>query len=270
MSQSLEHKVVLITGASSGIGADAARLFARQDCRVILSARRVDRLQALAAEIDGSGGQAMVVPMDVTKRSQIEAAILKVMQVYGRIDILFNNAGLGRLDWLENLNPEEDIDSQIDINLRGLIQVTRTVLPHMLAQRSGCIINMSSMAGLIAAPLYTLYAATKFGVRGFTDALRREVSPLGIRVCVLYPGPVISEFGRRSSQSVAKRRIRTPRIFNMSSEYVARRVVGLARHPRRVLIIPWWFRPIAWLSFHFPGLIDWLVKIVLVQRSHVV
>ena len=106
-----------------------------------------------------------------------------MLDKFGRIDILFNNAGFGRLDWLERLDPAVDIDSQLDVNLRGLIQVTRVVLPSMLERGSGTIINMSSVSGLIAAPMYSIYAATKYGVRGFTDALRREVAPLAVHVC---------------------------------------------------------------------------------------
>ncbi len=138
-----------------------------------------------------------------------------------------------------------DIDSQIDVNLRGLIQVTRAVLPSMLARRSGTIINMSSVAGLIAAPMYSIYAATKYGVRGFTDALRREVVSFGMHVCGIYPGPAVTEFSQHTgSDSAIKKNLKTPGWIYMTSAYVARRTVGLAKHPRRTLIIPWWFRPI--------------------------
>ncbi|RME89645.1 MAG: SDR family NAD(P)-dependent oxidoreductase, partial [Anaerolineae bacterium] len=132
--RTLENKVVLITGASSGFGADAARLFAREGCKVALAARRVGRLQALAEEIRSQGGEALVVPLDVTEQAQIEDAVHTVLETYGRIDILYNNAGFGRLDWLENLAPERDIAAQVAVNLTGLIQVTRAVLPHMLAR----------------------------------------------------------------------------------------------------------------------------------------
>ena len=119
------------------------------------------------------------------------------LDLYGQIDILFNNAGFGSVDWFEKFDPERDIETLIHVNLIGSMLVTRAVLPHMLKRGEGHIINMVSVAGLIAAPLITSYAASKFGVRAFTDALRREVSPFGIKVSGIYPGP-----RRRSSVSI--------------------------------------------------------------------
>jgi short-subunit dehydrogenase len=265
----LAGKVVLITGASSGFGADAARLFAREGCIVVLAARRLDRLTALAEQIRSEAGQAFAIGLDVCEQSQIDEAILTVLDNFGRIDILFNNAGFGRLDWLETLEPSRDIDSQIDVNLRGLIQVTRAVLPSMLARRSGTIINMSSVAGLISAPMYSIYAATKYGIRGFTDALRREVISFGIDVAGIYPGPAVTEFSQHTgSDSAIKKNLKTPGWIYMTSAYVARRAVGLAKHPRRTLILPWWFRPIIAFDTLFPGLVDWFLQVTLVKRFH--
>jgi short-subunit dehydrogenase len=269
MPENLANKVVLITGASSGFGADAARLFAREGCIVILAARRLDRLTTLVEQIHAEGGQAFAYSLDVTEQSQIDDTVQAVLDNFGRIDILFNNAGFGRLDWLETLEPAVDIDIQIDVNLRGLIQVTRAVLPSMLAHRAGTIINMSSVAGLIAAPMYSIYAATKYGIRGFTDALRREVAPFGIHVCGIYPGPAVTEFGQHSgSDSAIKRHLKTPGWIYMTSAYVARRTVSLAKHPRRTLILPWWFRPVIGFDTLFPGLVDWFLHVVLVKRFH--
>ena len=268
MPRPLQDKVVLITGASSGFGADAARLFAKEGCIVILAARRMDRLAKSAEEICAAGGRAYAIGLDVTEQSQIDENILTILDTFGRIDILFNNAGFGRLQWLESLDPVVDIDTQIDVNLRGLIQVTRAVLPSMLARRSGTIINNSSVAGLIAPPLYSIYAATKYGVRGFTDGLRREVAPYGIRVCGLYPGPAATEFGRHSGSSTVKTSLKLPGWLSMTSEYVARRTVGLAKHPRRTLILPWYYRPIIGIDTLFPGVVDWFLKAAFVKRFH--
>ena len=269
MPNKLTNQVILITGASSGFGADAARLFAKAGCTVVLAARRMERLTALAGEIRASGGEALAVPLDVTEQSQIDDAIQTVLDAFGRIDVLVNNAGVGRLDWLETLDPQRDIDPQIDVNLRGAIQVARAVLPAMLAQRSGVIINVSSVAGLIAAPMYSIYAATKYGLRGFNDALRREVAPFGIRVCGLYPGPAVTEFSQHSRADKAVReKVKVPGKMYMTSEYVARRTVGLARHPRRTLVIPWYYRPVIALDTLLPGLVDWLLKVFFVKRLH--
>jgi len=268
MTQSLQDKVVFITGASSGIGAEAARIFAREGCIVALAARRMDRLTALAEEIRHAGGQALAVPLDVTEQSQIDEAVQSVLDTFGRIDILLNNAGVGSLNWLEMLDPAADIDMQIDVNLRGVLQVTRAVLPSMLVRRAGHIINMSSVAGLIAAPMYSIYAATKYGMLGFTDALRREVAPLGIQVSGIYPGPATTEFGQHSGDNPLKQNIKVPGWIYMTSEYVGRRTVGLARHPRRRLVIPWWFGPVICFDMLFPGLVDWMLKVAFVKRLH--
>jgi NADP-dependent 3-hydroxy acid dehydrogenase YdfG len=269
LQKTLKDKIVLITGASSGFGADAAEEFARQGCTVVLAARRMDRLTALAEQIRSHGGQAFAVSLDVSEQSQIDDAIQTVLDHFGHIDILFSNAGTGRLNWLETLDPVVDIDLQLDVNLRGLIQVTRAVLPSMLRRRSGTIINMSSVAGLIAAPMYSIYAATKYGVRGFNDALRREVAPLGVHVCGIYPGPAVTEFSQHTgNDNVIKKNIKAPGWIYMTSEYVARRTVDLAKHPRRSLILPWWFRPILAFDMLFPGLVDWFLKVTVVKRLH--
>lgn len=264
----LKGKVVLITGASSGFGEDAARLFAAEGCKVVLAARRVERLQALAEKIQSEGGEALVVPVDVADRQEVEVMVQSALDVYGQIDILFNNAGFGRLDWFENLSPERDIEKQVQVNLLGVMQTTRAVLPHMLARRQGHIINMSSVAGLIAAPLYTVYAATKYGVRAFTDALRREVSPFGISVSGIYPGPARTEFGLHTGSNHIKRNLNRLASFSLSSEAVARSVVNLAKHPRRSLIIPWWYRLIIGFDTLFPAAVDGILKYAFVRRFH--
>ena len=268
MPSKLTDQVVLITGASSGFGANAARLFALEGCKVVLAARRVDRLHALADEIHSAGGHALVAPVDVSKRAEVEVMVKTVLDVYGRIDILFNNAGFGRLDWLEKLDPDRDIETQIDVNLLGLILVTRAVLPHMLKNRSGHIIHMSSVAGYIAAPLYTVYAATKYGVRAFTDALRREVAPFGVRVSGIYPGPAETEFSMHSGNSNVKKKLKTPPALRMSSAAVAYRTVRLAKHPRRAVVMPWYYRIAFFLDAVAPGLVDWFLKATFVRRYH--
>jgi len=267
MPGSLQGKVVFITGASSGFGANAARLFAKEGCRVVLSARRMDRLQAVAEEIIKDGGDASVIQLDVAEYDQIEGVVQTIIDNYGRIDILFNNAGFGRLDWLENLESERDINTQIAVNLTGLIQVTRVVLPYMIRQGSGHIINMSSVAGWIAPPIYSIYAATKFGVRAFTEALRREVRHLGIQVSGIYPGAATTEFGQHTGMSSMKSSLKVPKWINMTSEYVARKVIAIARRPRPTVIIPWWMVPVIFLTRLFPRITEG-VLVQLAKRTH--
>lgn len=253
------HPVILITGASSGIGEATAREFAAQGFRVILSARRLDRLETLATEIIAAGGVALPVATDQAELSQIDHLIQTSLAELGQIDVLFNNAGFGRLNWLENLDPLEDIEGQIRVNLLGVLQTTRAVLPHMIAQRRGHIINMASMSGFVGMPTYSIYSASKFALRGFTEALRREVGVFGIHVCGIYPGGVETEFSRHLGYK-RKTGLTTPRRFRLSPEQVARVVVGVVRRPRRTVIIPAPMRLVAWFNFVFPGVVDWLVE----------
>jgi len=267
MADPLSGKVILITGASSGFGEDAARLFAKEGCRVVLAARRLERLQALAEEIQRSGGEAVAIPVDVNESAEIQIMVQTALDLYGKIDILFNNAGFGAMDWFENLSPQRHIETLIRVNLTGTMLVTYAVLPGMLARRSGHIINMASVAGLIASPLITTYSASKYGVRAFTDALRREVSPFGVKVSGIYPGPATTEFGSHLSKQRTREKIKSTIDLHMTSEYVARRVVDVARHPRRSLVIPWWFRVITTFDTLFPMAVDWILYLF-AKRNH--
>lgn len=264
----LKDKVVLITGASSGFGEDAARLFAREGCKVVLAARRLDRLQALAAEIQNAGGEALAVPVDLNVSAEIKVMVQTALDLYGQIDILFNNAGYGSVDWFEKLDPERSIETIIKVNLIGTMLVTREVLPHMLKRRKGHIINMVSVAGLISAPLITTYSAGKYGVRAFTDALRREVRPFGIRVSGIYPGPAVTEFGRNLKRTKSRETIKRLPYPHLTSAYVAQRVVDVAKRPRRTLVIPWWFRVITTFDTLFPVVVDWILYLFSRRNHH--
>lgn len=252
----LKGKVVLITGASSGFGAAAARLFAQEGCKVILAARRIERLEEVAQEIRSHAGDALPLAVDVTQPAQIDSMVKAGVEQYGQIDILFNNAGFGRLDWFEVLDPVKDIQGQIAVDLLGVIWTARAVLPQMYKQGTGHIINMSSLAGWAAPPLYTVYSAAKFGVRGFTEALRREAAPFGIRVSAIYPGGAETEFQKHAGQNKAKQRFKTPRWLSLSAEDVARAVVLVAKRPRRSLVLPWMMMFSILINSHFSGLSD--------------
>jgi NADP-dependent 3-hydroxy acid dehydrogenase YdfG len=252
----LRDQVVLITGASSGFGAAAAKLFAQEGCKVVLAARRLERLEEMVSEIRATGGDALSVAVDVTQHSQIEAMVKAALDRYGRIDILFNNAGFGRLDWCEALDPIKDIQGQITVDLLGVIWTARAVLPHMYKQGSGHIINMSSVAGWAAPPLYSVYSAAKFGVRGFTEALRREASPFGVKVSAIYPGGAATEFQKHVGQNKAKQRFKTPDWLTLTAEDIARAVVHVAKRPRRSLTLPWMMGFSIFLNSHFVGLSD--------------
>ncbi len=248
-------KVVIVTGASSGIGEATAREFAKEGAKVVLAARRVDKLQTLADEINKMGTEAFVVQADLSKLEDIQKLVAETLAKFNRIDVLVNNAGFGRLDWLENLDPVKDIQAQIDVNVMGVIQTTRQVLPVMMKQRSGSIINMCSMAGLVATPTYTIYAASKHAVHGFSEALRREVKPWGIDVSLVYPGGVVTEF---ASHAGIKRKTKatTPKFMLLTAEQVAQAVVKLVRKPKRMWIIPWLWSVSVFMNRFLPGLVD--------------
>lgn len=253
---SLKGKVVIITGASSGFGEHAARQFSREGCKVVLAARRQERLEKLAGEIRSEGGEALPIMTDVTQAGQIQAMVSSTVESCGRIDILFNNAGFGRLDWIEALDPVRDIQAQITVDLLGVIWTAHAVLPQMYRQRSGHIINMSSIAGWAAPPLYSIYSAAKFGVRGFTEALRREAAPLGVNVSAVYPGSSPTEFQLHIGQNKAKKRFSTPHWLRVTPEQVAQAVVDLAKRPRRSLFLPKIMGLSVFVNSHFPGLSD--------------
>jgi len=254
-----QSPVILITGASSGIGAATARIFGRSGYRVILAARRQEHLNSLANEVNSQGGEAFVAVTDLTEHDEIQLLVATSLEKFSQIDILFNNAGFGRLDWLENLDPMDDIETQIQTNLIGTILLTRAVLPHMIARRKGQIINMGSLASLIATPTYTIYAASKFGIRGFTQALRREVGIYGIQVSGVYPGGVATEFNLRAKIN-RKTGTTTPSRLRLSAEQVAQEVFNLTRRPKRSLVLPRILWSIVWLNSLFPGLADRLIE----------
>lgn len=249
----MSGRTVIVTGASSGIGEAAAKAFARAGDRVVLTARRVERLEQLAAGMP----ETLIVPADLTKAEDITRIVFETLARYDRIDVLVNNAGLGRYDWIERLS-DADIRTEIAVNLMAPILLTRAVLPSMLARRSGVIINVGSAAGRIATPTMAIYNATKFGLDGFTEALRRELRPRGIHLCVIYPGGVAgTEFGDQSKRSSLG--LTTPRWLLVTADQVAREIVGLADRPRARRVIPAIYGAAMALNALLPSLVDFVV-----------
>ena len=193
MTDSLRDKVAIITGASSGIGEATARRLAESGARVVLAARRVERLEALAADIERREGAALVAPTDVTDERSVQRLARTALAAFGRIDILINNAGIMPLSPISKLKVEE-WDRMIDVNIKGVLYCIAATLPTMLEQGSGHIINVSSVAGRRPFPSGTVYSATKFAVRAISQGLRLELSPIeGIRVTDIEPGVVATE-----------------------------------------------------------------------------
>lgn len=190
---SIRGKVVLVTGASSGIGAATARKLAAEGVVVGLAARRKERLDALVTEITGGGGKAVALPADVTDPASCKAAADALITQFGRIDVLVNNAGLMPLSSVDSLKVDE-WKRMVDVNISGVLNATAAVLPQMIAQHSGHIFNMSSIAGRKVFTGLAVYCATKAAVTAFSDGLRMEIGPKhNIRVTCIQPGAVKSE-----------------------------------------------------------------------------
>ena len=188
--QGIENKVVVITGASSGLGEAVARHLARQGATLVLGARRQDRLQALACEL--SLGNDPVVRTDVTRHEQVKRLVDHAVGTHGRIDVIINNAGLMPHSPLDR-GKIDDWDRMIDVNIKGVLYGIVAALPHMKAQKSGHIINVSSVAGHKVRAGGAVYAATKHAVRVISEGLRQEVKPYNIRTTIISPGMVATE-----------------------------------------------------------------------------
>lgn len=205
MSENIAGKVVVITGASSGLGEATARHLAQAGARLVLGARRLDRLQSLAREL--SLGEDAALQMDVTDRTQVQALVDRAMQTHGRIDVMLNNAGLMPQAPLERLDVA-DWDRMIDVNIKGVLYGIAAALPHMQRQKSGHFINVSSVAGHKVGPGFAVYAATKFAVRALSEGLRQEVKPYNIRTTVISPGAVATELPNSVTDPETAARIR--------------------------------------------------------------
>lgn len=192
MSDHIEGKVIVITGASSGLGEAAARHLADRGARLVLGARRTDRIEALANELTESGAEALAVTTDVTDREEVQALVDAAVEQFGRIDVLLNNAGIMPLSPLEMLRVEE-WDRAIDVNVKGVLYGIAAALPYMKAQESGHVINVSSVAGHTIGPGGAVYSATKYAVRVISEAFRQEVKDYGLRSTIISPGAVDTE-----------------------------------------------------------------------------
>ncbi|MEK6354225.1 MAG: SDR family oxidoreductase [Burkholderia cenocepacia] len=190
MIDNIDDKVVVITGASSGLGEETARHLAKRGAKLVLGARRVDRLERLADDI-GAGRQS-ILETDVTERDAVQRLVERAVDLHGRIDVMLNNAGLMPSSMLERLHVDE-WDRMIDVNLKGVLYGIAAALPHMIRQKGGHIINVSSVAGHKVGPGGAVYAATKHAVRALSEGLRQEVKPHNIRTTVLSPGAVATE-----------------------------------------------------------------------------
>jgi len=207
MTEAIKDKVIVITGASSGLGEATARLLSAGGATVVLGARRADRLHSLAKELTAGGANATAVTTDVIHRGQVKALVDAAVQTYGRIDVMLNNAGLMPQAPLERLKIDE-WDRMIDVNIKGVLYGIAAALPHMKEQKAGHIINVSSVAGHKVGPGFAVYAATKHAVRALSEGLRQEVKPYNIRTTVISPGAVATELPNSITDRDAGERVR--------------------------------------------------------------
>lgn len=245
LSQNIKGKVVVITGASSGLGEATARLLSSEGATVVLAARRADRIEALANELKSQGGEALAVTTDVTDRQQVKALVDKAVETYGRIDVMLNNAGLMPLAPLEKLKTDE-WDQMIDVNIKGVLNGIAAALPYMKEQKSGHFINVSSVYGHKVGPDATVYCATKHAVRALSEGLRQEVKPYNIRTTIISPGAVATELLDHISEKEIQEQTKDfVSKIAVPAETFARMVAFAINEPENVDLNEILFRPTA-------------------------
>jgi len=240
MTQGIKDKVVVITGASSGLGEAAARLLAKEGAKLVLGARRLDRLEALAGEL--SLGKDAILQTDVTDVGQVRRLVDRAVKAHGRVDVIINNAGLMPHSPLER-GKVEDWDRMIDVNIKGVLYGIAAALPHMKTQKSGHIINVSSVAGHKVGPGFAVYAATKHAVRALSEGLRQEVKPYNIRTTVISPGAVATELPMSTTEPDVAERVRQVYERAIPADSFARAVAFAIGQPDDVDINEILFRP---------------------------
>ncbi len=245
LASALQNLVVIVTGASSGIGAATAREFSRHGAHVVLAARREEELAKQVQFITSRGYKATAIPTDITNETQVIRLVQQTLDEFGRIDVLVNNAGIGRIRAFSKESVEY-INKVIDVNLRGAMLMTHHVLPGMLERHHGSIISVASVAGYVA--LNPLYSGTKFGLRGFTLSLHRDLLKSDISVSLVSPGYIKTDMNKGS------------RLPMPEPELVARTIVNLLLNPRREVIVPGFYSPLVSIANTFPWLVDLVIS----------
>jgi NADP-dependent 3-hydroxy acid dehydrogenase YdfG len=243
MNNNIKDKVIVITGASSGLGLAAARRLAQQGACLVLGARRIERLQQLADELNGEEHRAIAVEADVTRLDDVKRLVDRAVQTFGRVDVMVNNAGLMPISALERLKVE-DWERTIDVNIKGVLYGIAAALPHMQRQMSGHFVNVASVAGHKIMPNGTVYSASKFAVRALSEGLRQEVKPWNIRTTILSPGAVDTELPASITEAdVAKGMQGFYQSTAISADSFARAIIFAIEQPEDMDVNEIVFRP---------------------------
>jgi NADP-dependent 3-hydroxy acid dehydrogenase YdfG len=244
-TSNIADKIVVITGASSGLGESTAKLLARHRAKVVLGARRKYRIDAVVKEISAAGGKAIGFAADVTKLAEVEALIKEAVDSFGRVDVIVNNAGIMPIAPMAALKVEE-WDRMIDVNIKGLLYGVAAVLPIMQKQKSGHIINIASVIGIkVFAPGGVVYGATKSAVRMLTEGLRMELHSQNIRCTMISPGAVATELPESSSEEETRKNLREFYKIAIPADSIARAIAYAIEQPAEVEIDEIVIRPTA-------------------------
>ncbi|WP_054028543.1 SDR family NAD(P)-dependent oxidoreductase [Bacillus sp. FJAT-28004] len=228
----LRGKVIFISGASSGIGALMAKMLAERGAIPVLTGRNISKLKEISAAIKGKSS---FYQMDVTDNEQVKRTVEAVIAEYGKIDVLLNNAGYGKFENFMSMNVES-FEQMMDTNYLGIVRCTKAVVPHMVKQGNGHIVNIASLAGKIGTAKSTSYTATKHAVLGFTNALRMELREQGIQVSAVNPGPIDTPFFSLADPSGSY--VKNVNWFMMKPEYVVKKIIRLIERRKAELDLP--------------------------------
>ena len=233
----INEKVVIITGASSGIGYATALALSKAGAKVAVGARRIDKLVQLENEIKKNGGDVLSQRLDVTQKADCDAIVEETIKKWGAVDILINNAGLMPLSFVKNLKIDE-WDQMVDVNIKGVLYCTASVLPHMREAKSGHIINISSVAGRIVFPAGSVYCATKHAVTAFSEGLRQELSPRNnIRVTTIEPGVVSTELTNTITDESLEKFVETSKKMEaLKADDIASAIIFAINAPNHVSV----------------------------------
>jgi short-subunit dehydrogenase len=260
-----KNKIAVITGASSGIGAATSKRLAHEGLQVVLVARRLDRLEDLAAEISQGGGRAYPIVADLTQESDRMRVYREITARWGEIDLLVNNAGLGWYGYGTDM-PWKTAWQILQVNVEAVVQLTLEFLRTMRLRNAGHIINVGSISGSLPSQGVAIYGATKSFLDNFTTALYRELTGTHVHVSVVRAGPVRTEFGEAALSQENGGHIPTESV-GVSADYVAWRIWKLMLHPRRVIYVPGWLRVVPWTELSFGWIIDRLGPLLLRKNN---